>query len=222
MKEKEKQNARRLREKGESIKSIAISLHVAKSSVSIWVRDIILTKKQRETLSEKGVRKEVVEKRRTSRLANEQKKREEVMLLAGKDIIKISKHELRLIGLCLYWGEGGKTNHGVARISNSDPAVIQVMMRFFREVCFVKDENFRGHIHTYSHLNAQEAEIYWSKIAGISRKQLYKTYIKKSISSQGKRDKLPFGTFEIYVCNTKLFLSIMGQIEKLKKILTKV
>jgi transposase len=221
MKEREKQAAINLRKEGASIKGIAASLGVAKSSVSVWVRDIKLTEKQRESLSEKGVRSEVVEKRRTSRLANEQKKREEVMFLAGKDMVKISKHELRLIGLCLYWGEGGKTNHGVARVSNSDPAVIQVMMRYFREICLVKDEDFRGHIHTYSHLNAKEAESYWSSVANIPKRQLYKTYIKRSIASLGKKDKLPYGTFDIYVCNTKLFLSIMGQIEKIKTLLTK-
>ena len=141
------------------------------------------------------------------------------MFLAGEDIKKISKHELRLIGLCLYWGEGGKTNHGVARISNSDPAIIKTMMRFFKEICLVEDLSFRGHIHTYSHLNAKLAEKYWSQISGIPLSQFYKSYIKRSVSSLGKKDKLPYGTFDIYVCNTKLFLQIMGQIEKLKKIL---
>lgn len=218
MKYKEKQRARKLRQKGESIKDIAKALNVAKSSVSVWVRDIPLTKKQLTVLSTKGVLVELVEKRRQKRLFNEQAKRDQVMSLAGIDIRKISKYELRLIGLCLYWGEGGKTNHGSARISNSDPAVIKTMMRFFREICLVEDKKFRGHIHTYSHLNAKEAEKYWSGISSIPQKQLYKTYIKASISSQGKKDKLPYGTFEIYVCDTKLFLQIMGQIEKIKQL----
>lgn len=219
MKTLEKNKAIRLRQKGNSIKDIARTLGVAKSSVSIWVRNIALTKKQLTTLSEKGVSKELVEKRRLKRLSNEQIKRNDIMFLAGKDITKISKYELRLIGLCLYWGEGGKTNHGVARISNSDPDVIKVMMRFFREICLVEDSKFRGHIHTYSHLNAKMAKRYWSQVSGIPHNQFYKSYIKRSVASLGKKDKLPYGTFDIYVCNTKIFLQIIGQIEKLKQVL---
>lgn len=219
MKVIEKENAIQLRRQGESIQDIATILGVAKSSVSVWVRNVQLTKKQRSTLSANGFSKDVIEKRRLKRLSNEQEKRESIMSFAGKDIQKISKHELRLIGLCLYWGEGGKTNQGVARISNSDPFVIKVMMRFFREICLVEEKKFRGHIHTYSHLNSKVAETYWSDVSGIPKDQLYKTYIKKSISSQNKSNKLPYGTFDIYVCNTKLFLEIIGQIEKLKQIL---
>lgn len=219
MKFLEKQKAIKLRQKGESIKDIANNLCVSKSSVSVWVRNIKLNKKQLTGLSSKGVSKNVIEKRRQSRLFNEQAKREEVMFLAGGDITKITKHELRLIGLCLYWGEGGKTNHGVVRISNSDPAVIKTMISFFKEICLVKEKDFRGYIHTYSHLNAKIAKKYWSQVSGIPEVQFYKTYIKKSISSQGKKDKLPYGTLEIYVCNTKLFLQIIGQIEKLKVLL---
>ena len=219
MKILEKKKAILLRKQGESIKDIAKALGVAKSSISVWVRDVELTKKQRTGLSRAGFSKDVVEKRRLTRLSNEQIKRESIMLLAGKDITKISKHELRLIGLALYWGEGGKTNQGIARVSNSDPAIIKIMMRFFSEICLVEDSKFRGHIHTYSHLNAKVAEKYWSSISGIPRKQFYKTYIKQSVSSLGKKDKLPYGTFDIYVCNTKLFLEIMGQIEKIKQVL---
>lgn len=219
MKSIEKQKAIALRRKGESIKDITKKLSVAKSSVSVWVRDVQLTKSQLTKLSTKGVSKQLIEKRRSKRLFNEQIKRDQAMSLAGEDIKRISKHELRLIGLCLYWGEGGKTHQGVARISNSDHDVIKVMMRFFREVCLVEEKKFRGHIHTYSHLNSKKAELYWSSVSGIPQSQFYKTYIKQSIVSKGKRDKLPYGTFDIYVCNTKLFLKIMGQIEKIKQLL---
>lgn len=219
MKSLEKEKAIELRKIGLSIKTIAKKLGVAKSSVSVWVRKVELTKKQLQTLTENGQKREVIEKRRLKRLFNEQVKRDEIMSVAGKDIKKISKHELRIIGLCLYWGEGGKTNQGSARVSNSDPAVIKTMMRFFKEVCLVKNERFRGHIHTYSHLNAKDAESYWSSVSSIPRNQFYKTYIKRSIASKGKKDNLPYGTFDIYVSDTKLFLQIMGQIEKLKSLL---
>lgn len=219
MKLLEKQKVIALRKKGMSIKEIARSVDVSKASVSMWVRNITLSKKQMSVLKWKGFSSEAIEKRRQKRLLNEQGKRDTIATLAQKDIKNISTHDLHLIGLCLYWGEGGKTNKGSARISNSDPAVIKVMMRFFREIFKVEEKKFRGHIHIHSHLNIESAERYWSHVSGIPRSQFFKTYSKPSIASKNKKDSLPYGTFDIYVCNTKLFLQIIAQIEKIKKLI---
>lgn len=218
MKVVEKQKALTLRREGRSLKEIANIVGVSKASVSIWVRDIVLNKKQLSNLKAKGFSSEIIEKRRQNRLKNEQAKKDIIAKLAQKEIKNISLRDLRLIGLCLYWGEGGKTNQGSARISNSDPAVIKVMMRFFREVCMVEEKKFHGLIHLHSHLKIDEAERYWSRISGISRTQFFKTYTKLSVASKNKKDSLPYGTFDIYVCNTKLFLQIIAQIEKIKKL----
>ncbi|MEK7568865.1 MAG: helix-turn-helix domain-containing protein [Patescibacteria group bacterium] len=218
MKTIEKQKALVLRREGRSIKEIARIVGVSKASISVWVRDIVLNKKQLSVLKAKGFSSEVIEKRRHKRLENEQVKREAIATLAQKDIKNISTRDLRIIGLCLYWGEGGKIHQGSARISNSDPAVIKVMMRFFREICLVEEKKFRGHIHVHSHLGTLEAEKYWSGISGIPRTQFFKAYTKPSIASKNKKDSLPYGTFDIYVCSTKLFLQIIAQIEKIKKL----
>lgn len=222
MKKQEQKNAIELRKKGLSIKVIAKRLNVAKSSVSVWVRDVILTQDQLESLEADKNSFEVVEKRRHSRLANEKEKRKMIMLQSSKDIQNISKHDLRIIGLCLYLGEGAKTQRGAVKLANSDPDVIKIMMKYFREVCSVPEKKFRCHIHTYSHLSVEKAETYWSKVTGIPRSQFFKTYSKLSIASLGKKDSTPYGTADVTICDTKLFLSIMGQIEKIKTILTKV
>jgi hypothetical protein len=91
-------------------------------------------------------------------------------------------------------------------------------MRFFREICKVPEDKFHASIHTFAHANIEKTEKYWSKISGISRNQFFKTYIKPSSASLQKRNTLPFGTFDIYVCDTKLFLTIMGWIEKVKEL----
>ena len=219
MKYTEKKKALVLRKRGESLKSIASQLGVSKSSVSTWVRDVPLSMEQLKFLGQKGFTSEAIEKRRMTRNANEKTKRDKVMLEGARNIRALSKNDLRIIGLCLYWGEGGKTIRGMARISNSDPAVIKVMMRFFREVCLVEEKKFRGSIHIHSHLEIQKAEKYWSTISGIPQSQFYKTYAIPSIAGKKKRDTLPHGTFDIYVCSTKLFLEIIGQIEKIKEVL---
>lgn len=214
----EKEKARTLRKKGYSINQIIKETGFSKASVSIWVRDIVLTIIQRKKISEKGRSIASIEKRRLNRLFNENKKRQLIINKAKKDFTHISLKELKLIGIILYLGEGGKTGRGMVRLANSDPDVIKIMMRFFREICKVPENKFRGHIHTFTHVNIEKTETYWSKISGIPCSQFFKTYTKPSSISLQKRNTLPFGTFDIYVCDTKLFLTIMGWIEKIKEL----
>lgn len=207
---KEKEKARKLRMGGYSIKEIAKTLNVAKSSVSVWVRDIELTPGQLKRLSNKSHQQEAIEKRRTTRLKNETEKRQAISYSAQKEVKKLSSKELWFIGIMLYWAEGGKTQRGLVRFSNGDPEMIKIMMVFFRKICKVPEEKFRGYIHIHPHLNHKKAEKYWSSITGITVKQFFKTYRKINISSKNKKDTLPMGVLDIYICDTKLFLKISG------------
>ncbi len=215
----EKELARSLRKQGKSINQIVREAGLVKSSVSLWVRDIVLTKKQKMTLSEKGRSVESVEKRRVNRLDNEQRKRQIIIDKAKEDFTNISHEQLKLIGTMLYWGEGGKTGNWTVRVANSDPVLIKVMMRFFREVCGVAEHKFRVHIHTFENADVDKTEKYWSQVSGIPRKQFYKTYTKPSIAGLQKRKTLPFGTVDIYVHSTQLFLTIKGWIEKIRELI---
>lgn len=218
MKVIEKEEARILRKQGKSINQIIEETGSSKASVSVWVRDIVLTKAQKNKISLRGRSVESIEKRRVNRLFNENKKRQIVIDKAKEDFTSISPEELKLIGIILYLGEGGKAGRRIVRLANSDPDVIRIMMRFLREVCGVDEARFRGHIHTFAHADINKTEKYWSQITGIPRNQFFKTYIKPSSASLQKRDTLPFGTFDICVSDTKLFLTIMGWIEKIKEL----
>ena len=174
------------------------------------MRKIELNTDQIFKLSKNGLKKEFIEKRRNTRLTNESNKRQLIIDKARSQIKKISEKELWLMGVMLYWAEGGKTQRGLVRFSNGDPEMIKIMMAFFRKVCKVPEEKFRGYIHIHPHLNHIEAEKYWSKITNISLKKFFKTYRKVNISSKNKKDTLPFGVMDIYICDTKLFLKISG------------
>lgn len=215
MKREERDQARELRKTGMSMNDIVRTLGVSKASVSLWVRDVPLTAAQRKRLNAQGHSVDAIEKRRLNRMRNTAARHRILIDSAKEAIPSLSRHELLLVGAALYWGEGNKSNKGTAGVANSDPHVIQIMMRFFREICEVPPGKFRGHVHTFSHLNSEDAEMYWSEISGIPRAQFYKTYSKPSIASKGKKDSLPYGTFQIYVCDTNLFLTIKGWIERL-------
>jgi predicted transcriptional regulator len=153
MKREEQDKARILRTEGKSLNEIVKLLGVSKASVSLWVRDVKLTESQRAELTARGYSVDAVEKRRENRIQNTRARHRVIMDSAKASVDSISTRELLLIGTALYWGEGGKTNQGAARIANTDPNVMRLMMRFFREIYSVPEEKFRGHVHTFSHLN---------------------------------------------------------------------
>ena len=157
MKAKEKKLAIKMRKRGKSMNEIVKKLGVSKGSVSLWVRDVRLTEKQRKTLSSKGFSIDAIEKRRNNRLKNEYNKRRLMVDKAREDIKEISDYELKIIGAMLYLGEGRKSQRTVS-VANADPDVIKMMMKFFRKTCKVTEDKFRGHIHIHSHLNIKKAD----------------------------------------------------------------
>lgn len=216
MKVEAKQQAIKLRKQGVAMGDIARKLDVSKSSVSVWVRDVKLSQKQLKQLNANGHSVAAIEKRRISRLRNLKNKRNKITEEAVKEAKKLQESPLWCIAVSMYWGEGGKTQNMV-RIANSDPDVIRLMMKFFREYCKIPEEKFRGHIHTFAHCDAKEAEKYWSSISGLSRNKFYKTYKKQSSASLKKRETLPYGTFQIYVHDTNFFFRMMGWIKAIRK-----
>ncbi|MDP2655353.1 MAG: hypothetical protein Q8P17_02210 [bacterium] len=210
MKKIEKDQARALRKHGHSMNEITQMLNVSKSSVSLWTGDIELTFEQKQKLSEHGRSIESVERRRFARLTNERARRRVYFEKAVTEIGGLSKMDLFFLGTALYWGEGSKTSRGTVNFTNSDPRSIQIMMRYFKEVCDVPNPKFRGHVILHPHLDALKAERYWSKISGISLTKFQKTSMQHNKASKNKKDSLPLGTFSIGVYDTVIYLRIMG------------
>jgi hypothetical protein len=208
-----------LRLEGHSIKSIAKELGAAQSSVSIWTRNVKLTPEQKECLRNNMHSPESIEKRRQARLKSEAIKRAIIIDGARTEVGSLSNREIWLIGIALYWGEGAKTRSTV-QLSNGDPRIIKLILRFFREVCNVDESKLRGGIHIHEHLDTQAAEEYWHAITGIGK--FYKTYNKSNKSSKGTRNSLPFGVCDVYVLDARLFWKIKGWTEGIYESAAKV
>ena len=218
MRVKERKSARKLRKLGWSIRAIALQIKCAKSSVSDWVRDIPLTAKQIEKLKsnqDKG-------RAKAANHPNSPKQvwasiRNNIMVSAAKEIPQhFSISVLRIVGTALYWAEGATSQINTVNFSNSDPAMIALMMIFFKKVCKVSDSKFRGILHIHPHLDRTKAARFWSEISGIPLKQFHKTQIAISKASKHKRDTLPLGTFRIVICDTRLQSRIKGWINGLE------
>lgn len=215
MKKLARDKASILRRQGVSMGEIAKRLGVAKSSVSYWVRDIELTESEIKKLKLNSHSRIAIERRRTSRMKRHASERQEITIQAYKEAKLFVNNPLWCVAVSLYWGEGGKTQRTI-RIANSDPAVIKIMVKFFREFCQAPAEKFRGHVHAFAHTDKVQTVDYWSKVSGIPKTQFFKTYVKNSSASKQKRDTLPNGTCQIYVHDSILFIKMMAWIEFLK------
>ena len=208
-----------LRKNGESYNNIRKLLGIrSKGTLSNWFRGIKLPKKSIELLAknnklahERGLF--TANKNRNVRIDNENKK----AYTEGQNYIQpISKKELLLIGAVLYWGEGTKSERNAASLtlSNSDPLMISVYMRFIREILKIPEEKIRAGIHIYPSISGDEAKKFWSKTTNLPENRFY-IITQVSRASQNKRpfNILPFGTVVIKINNRQQFYKVKGMIK---------
>ena len=217
-KSKEKNIALNLRKKGRSLREIAEKLDVCKSTVSLWCREIELTPKQiyrlRKKMNEAAYR--------GARFQYEQRlKRIKEAKSDGLRIIKrLSKRDLLLAGLALYWGEGTKKTRQV-RVSNSDPKAIKFMMKWFKNIWKIEPERFvlRIGINSAHKDRVKEVEEYWSKQTGILLKQFGKTTLIKVKNKKVYKNFLNhYGTARLEIRRpAEIYYKIMGLIDALAK-----
>lgn len=214
---KEKLEAQSLRRRGCSYNEILKHVNVARSTLSVWCRDIELTPTQMERLHKRSVsgqRKGSVvaaRKKQLERWAEEKRLGE----LGRKDVGRLNKRQRFLIGIALYAAEGSKTGRSEIGFSNSDPRMVRFMVSWFREFCKVPETKFRGALWIHDNLDELEAKNFWSKLARIPLKQFHKSYVAKNKvgSRKIRKQKHEYGVFSIRLSNTKLKRRMLGWID---------
>ena len=226
----EREQALKLRLQGKSYTEIQRAIGVSKSTLSAWLAQVILPTELKQQIESRTKKKSLAGLLKHNR--NQTLKAKNRMTKAQKgaadEIRAPTENDLLLIGAALYWAEGYKrlkvkngqelTNHPVS-LTNSDPKLIQIFLRFLREICKVPEEKIHADVRIYEHQNAEYLLAYWSSITRIRKGRFGKMYYGISKSSMGKRpfNRLPYGTIQIRVNNTQLFHQIMGWIAGLQK-----
>lgn len=218
-----KLQARTLRSQGESVKDIAKKLGIAKSTVSLWVRDIILSVEQLQK-----IRKNWITKTEAGRLkgAFMQKQRRIDMQnkyykLALQNTAPLSSRELLFSGLCLYWGEGSKKKRELSWC-NSDPELINFMILWLNK-CFKVSRNRLTATLGINEMHKEREEIvkkYWSDKTSIPLSKFKKTSFKHAkLNKVYENFDDHYGTLRIRVLKPgRLYYKIMSQILALGKI----
>ena len=145
-----------LRKRGHSYNYISSVLRVSKSTLSDWLASIPYTPNA-ETVERIG-------KARAASGAVKSKLRRESILLATeeacRELGKMTDRDLFMLGLGLYIGEGSKTA-GITRVVNSDPNVVNLMIRWFTQALELPRANLRIRLHLYPDCDEKHSLRYW-------------------------------------------------------------
>lgn len=178
---KEKGKAIQLRKRGFSYSEILRTVPVAKSTLSLWLKSVGLAKKQKQRLTEKklaALKKGWEACRRKRIFLTERIKKE-----AEKEVKKLNKRELWLIGVILYWAEGHKERRrgSLVELGNSDANIIRIFLKWLREICKISEKNirFRIYLHETSKNRLFEVRKYWTRVTGFSINNFQKISWKK-------------------------------------------
>ena len=218
MKKDLKELAIDLRLSGKSINKIAAAVGVAKSTVSLWVKDVPLSAIQRTKLKENSNNLDTARLERNIQYSKEC--REKRLLYQEHGKLLAQKNDPGFAAGCmLYWGEGGKTIRNKVQLTNSDPNILIYFVSFLNKYYGVDNSKISGCIncHLDYGINYEEIEQHWKDLLGIAK--FYKPQIHQGQpQTKGKHAKLKYGTCSITLGDVKVIQSIFGGIQEIAKI----
>lgn len=183
-KDKERLEALNLRREGMSYREILERIPVAKSSLSLWLKSVGLSKSQEQRLTDKKL---------ASALRGGLKKKEDRILRtkiikesARKEIGRLSEREQWLLGAALYWAEGSKEKEWYpgsgTQFINSDPLMIKFFLSWLLNICKIPQNMIGFDIYIHENHSQRVSEIinYWVNITGFDRHNFKNIYFKRN------------------------------------------
>lgn len=180
----------KLREKGMSYGQIKTKLGIGKGTLSVWLRDMPLSESRISELRD-------FNPMRIERYRNTMRKKREtrwgfVYDQVAKDIGVLSKRDVFIAGLFLYWGEGGKTDRYSITFTNTDPDMVSFFIKWAEECFDIKRGTFSVRLHLYKDMDIDQYRKFWSKYLQIPQRNFNKPHVKDS-SLTGLTYKNGFG-----------------------------
>ena len=181
-----------LRKGGYSYSEIRKFSSVPKSTLSYWFRDLKLSEPQLARLKKKRI--EAAKRGSESKILKTAKAIEEIQKSSSKDIGKISKRELWLIGVVLYWRErllnknDSDLKKGV-RFTSSDPNLIKLFIKWLEDVGGIKKEEISFDIFIPENKKKLLSTVvdYWAEITKFPKSSFSRYYLQKVKVKKPKR-----------------------------------
>ena len=181
-----------LRKKGYSYSEIQEFVQVPKSTLGYWLKNLKLTPLQLERVRQKRI----LGSRRGGEKKNQQTSNaiEKIRSSSAKNISKISKRELWLMGIMLYWRERMRHQHeddlrkGV-RFTSSDPFLIEFFLEWLIKIGKLKKEElqFDVFIREEQKEEIRHIKTYWANITKTHKDAFTRFYVQKAYKKSGSR-----------------------------------
>lgn len=113
------------------------------------------------------------------------------------------EQELFYLAIALYIGEGKKRDREQVSLSNTEPRVIKVFLRFLREICHVDEKKIWAWINIFDDSNLRRAQEYWEDVTGLTSSQFYKPVVRARRGGT-YLNVSEYGTLTVGVNNTRL------------------
>lgn len=175
-----KQKVRHLRSQGWSLGEISPKMKIPKNTISGWVKDIQLTRKQKKRIKEKIITSCAIGRLLAAKLMRQKMEkwkegiREKVKYFKK---LPLQNPEIgKLICGVLYLCEGAKypSTRGLI-FGNSDPEIIRCFLNLLRESFDIEEHKLRCRVMYRWDQDIKQLNRYWSKITKIPLKQFLKT-----------------------------------------------
>lgn len=222
MKPTERQAARELRSQGFSIKEICQLLKVSKSTVSLWVRDILLTPEQIARPDAKIAccrQRFAYLSRCDGANTNKEDAEKRHYLFRQAGFNRASKDDSFRLICALYWGEGRKRGR-VFGICNSDPPLLNTILKWLVANGYDDAIRFTVRYHPDNGLSETDIRQWWvTQLPQLKERHLrrFGQCTAHRASQRKMVGKLPYGTASLEVCRTELYSNVMGGIDFLRE-----
>lgn len=190
-----KEKAIQLRKGGRSYREIIEQVPVAKSTLSLWLKNIPLDQENRERLYKKQIA--ILSFGPKSQRVRRQNEIDSIQNNAKKEIrLPLSKDAHQLMGAALYWAEGTKRKN--FEITNSDPRLIVFMVNWIEKIFGVTPSHLKARLNIYPQQDELDIKKFWSELTGIPLEHFGKSFV-KPISTGYKKNNLYYGTIKVYL-----------------------
>jgi len=140
------------------------------------------------------------------------------MTFKRKNIKGLKKISTEIILAMLYWGEGfkGHTKSHLATVdfANSDPEMIKLYIRVFRNMYEFNEKKLRVLLYCYSNQNIPSLINFWSRLTKIPKSQFTKPYVRTD--SRENVRVMKYGLIHIRYSDKKLLIDIKNLIDCVK------
>lgn len=220
----DKNSAIQLRKSGKSYSQISAVLNIPKSTLSSWLKDIIISEeaqnKIRSRVNSTSIVKLIERNKEQTKLAKE--RHNKIYELAKEESKELLSDSLFVIGLSLYWGEGYKQGAYGSKwksidFANSDPDMIKLMMLFFTKFLNLKRSDIKIQIMLHDPKDTDKAVNFWHQLTEIPKSNFISTcHSISSASSNKQKRRLEYGTIHLRINNVEKFFRLIGWIDGLK------